>query len=107
MKELSRRSFLIIGGVSIGSLVLGGCAAPKQPSGSNDSSSGGTCSSGSNGVYTNQGHSHTVVSLTSQEISNAAPGIYTLMTGAHSHTFSISSGDFATLSPAQVSKNPT
>gem|GEM_PF-6086106 len=50
-------------------------------------------------TYTNPGHAPTAAVLTAGEISVAVAvaGNYTLLAGAHSHTFTLAAGDFTSL----------
>lgn len=57
----------------------------------------GTCSSGTEAVYTNPGHPHSGLTLTGAQIFAAVPGSYTLLSGGHTHTFALDASDFATL----------
>lgn len=100
MKNLNRRSFLVLGSLTIGSLVITGCSAPESsvPQGLNaPNTTPGSCSAGSSALYSNPGHAHTTMSLTAMEIANAAPGNYTLMGGSHPHSFNITAANFNSL----------
>ncbi len=53
-----------------------------------------TCAEAPMTAYTNPGHFHTEVHLSPEELMNANPGIYILLGGSHSHSFSLGTEDF-------------
>ena len=65
----------------------------------------GNCNNGGSVTYSNPGHAHTTVALTAAQLTAAVAGNYTLLTGSHSHTFTLSGADFATIAAlSSVSK---
>lgn len=99
MKNVNRRAFLVgMGGMSI-VVALSACGGSNHsPSPSGDSGGQGgndECGDGTSALYANPGHAHTTIGLTAQELSNAQPGVYTLMGGSHDHTFNLTAQDFA------------
>jgi hypothetical protein len=44
-----------------------------------------------------QGHAHTTIPLTPAEVAAGVPGLYTLLTGSHDHTFQFTAADFIDL----------
>lgn len=102
---MNRRGFLLRSAGFFGtSLFLVGCGADTKSSSPSPTTPtpNPSCSNGGSVTYTNPGHAHTTINLAVAEITNATPGDYTLMGGGHSHTFTLTAGDFTNLRNAQI-----
>jgi hypothetical protein len=100
MKNQSRRQFLVyLGAAGLGLGVLTACGGTSAyGGGSNNGQHGdGRCDNGAGIQYTNPGHAHVALNFTAAEVDGAAPGIYALLGGSHTHTFDIQAADFATI----------
>lgn len=106
---MKRRDFIVntvgIVGISLLQIHCGGSSSDNStpnPTGNNQQSGNPSCSNGAGITYTNPGHAHTTINMTVTEVSNAQAGDYTLLGGGHTHTFSLTAGDFATLKTGQM-----
>lgn len=96
---LERRRFLwtLFQGTLFSSVAPMLIACGDSPGSAAGGGSDGSCSTGAAVTYTNPGHGHTEVNLTATEVTNATPGVYTLLGGGHTHTFNLSAANFVTL----------
>ena len=98
---MKRRDFLFIFAGATGTVMLSACGSgyrqhvvegSSQVNGSNNNAN--QCGVAGEVTYTNPGHTHANVNLTSGQLGAALAGNYTLLGGGHVHTFRLEASDF-------------